>query len=90
MSVLPAAAAAAILRDSRVRVDLLSATILGSSPVDVNLTEGQLRDGQLFMPLASDCRLPLRAVFLLRWCLSSIRINGDLVLLRCCSYILKS
>ena len=90
MSVLPAAAAAAILRDSRVRVDLLSATILGSSPVDVNLTEGQLRDGQLFMPLASDRRLPFRAVFLLRRCLSSIRINGDLVLLRCCSDILKS
>ena len=89
MPVLPAAAAAAILRDSRVRVDLLNATI-GSSPVDVNLTEGQLRDGQLFMPPASDGRLPFRAVFLLRRCLSSIRINGDLVLLRCCSYILKS
>ena len=85
MSVLLAAATAAILRDSRVRVDLRCATILGSSPVDVNLTEGQLRDGQLFMPLASDRRLAFRAVFLVRRCLASIRINGDLTLLRCCS-----
>ena len=90
MSVLPAAAAAAILRDSRVRVDLLNATILGSSPVDVNLTEGQLRDGQLFMPLASDCRLPFRAVVWRRRCLSSIRIDGNLVLLWCCGYLVKS